>query len=235
MASNSCANPAAPAPPTAGSAPPTAPCCPSDAQPPPPTPKAPQRNALDHRHKAPQPPHDPHPTLRRINTQTLVTRPRTERLLATPHLQAKRAPGGLQMPPSRGSPARVRRGPSSRSHHRLHQAGFGVPAREPTRRSRRGERGNRPGAALPTTFGWWRAGSLSADGAGAGRRVRSSPSRGKPGTWRRNPASLARKFSLECQGVAGEYRRAVAELGGGARSRVLRIPDQAAPMGDPRS
>ena len=56
-----------------------------------------------------------------------------------------------------------------------------------SRRSRRGERGNRSGAAHP----WW-AGSLSADGAGTGRRVRSSPRSGKPAAWRRDPASPQR-------------------------------------------
>jgi hypothetical protein len=56
-----------------------------------------------------------------------------------------------------------------------------------SRRSRRDERGNRPGVAHP----WW-AGSLSADGAGAGRRVRSSPRPGKPAAWRRDSASPQR-------------------------------------------
>src|SRR3954452_3725069 len=56
-----------------------------------------------------------------------------------------------------------------------------------SRRSRRGERGNRPGVAHPR----W-AGSLSADGAGTGRRVRSSPRPGKPAAWRRDPASQQR-------------------------------------------
>src|SRR5215216_5769500 len=56
-----------------------------------------------------------------------------------------------------------------------------------SRRSRRGERGNRSGVAHP----WW-AGSLSADGAGTGRRVRSSPRPGKPAAWRRDPASQQR-------------------------------------------
>src|SRR3954463_1407477 len=56
-----------------------------------------------------------------------------------------------------------------------------------SRRSRRGERGNRPGVARA----WW-AGSLSADGAGTGRRVRSSPRPGKPAAWRRDPASPQR-------------------------------------------
>src|SRR3954467_2471116 len=56
-----------------------------------------------------------------------------------------------------------------------------------SRRSRRGERGNRPGVA----HAWW-AGSLSADGAGTGRRVRSSPRPGKPAAWRRDPASPQR-------------------------------------------
>jgi hypothetical protein len=39
----------------------------------------------------------------------------------------------------------------------------------------------------------WRAGSLSADGPGVGRSLRSSPSRGKPGTWRREAANLQRR------------------------------------------
>ena len=39
--------------------------------------------------------------------------------------------------------------------------------------------------------GWWRAGPPSADGCGAGRRVRSSPRPGKPATWRRDPARCA--------------------------------------------
>src|SRR3954452_18146291 len=56
-----------------------------------------------------------------------------------------------------------------------------------SRRSRRGERGNRPGVAHPR----W-AGSLSADGAGSGRRVCSSPRPGKPAAWRRDPASPQR-------------------------------------------
>jgi hypothetical protein len=39
----------------------------------------------------------------------------------------------------------------------------------------------------------WRAGSLSAVGPGVGRSLRSSPSRGKPGTWRREAADLQRQ------------------------------------------
>jgi len=64
------------------------------------------------------------------------------------------------------------------------------------RRSRRlahGERGNRSGAARPgAPSGCRRAGTPSADGAGTGRRARSSPSPGKPDTWQRGPASPQR-------------------------------------------
>ncbi len=51
-------------------------------------------------------------------------------------------------------------------------------------------RGNHPGAALPAGDRCrWRAGSSSADGTGMGRGRRSSPSTGKPCTWRRAAAS----------------------------------------------
>src|SRR3954454_20506715 len=85
-----------------------------------------------------------------------------------------------------------------------------------SRRSRRGERGNRPGVA----HAWW-AGSLSADGAGAGRRVRSSPRPGKPAAWRRDPASR--------QGGCWKTRRSPVNTDAPwpsleeARSRVLEI------------
>ncbi len=56
-----------------------------------------------------------------------------------------------------------------------------------------GERGNHPRPPWPRTPGpdGDRAGPSPADGRGMGRRPRSSPSRGKPGTWRRGPASRA--------------------------------------------
>ena len=52
-----------------------------------------------------------------------------------------------------------------------------------------------------------REGSLPADVTGVGRRTRSSASRGKPGTWRRGPASPL--CWIERPGDAGEYRRSV--------------------------
>jgi hypothetical protein len=58
---------------------------------------------------------------------------------------------------------------------------------------RHSERGNRPGPALTRVRpGRGRAGPPSADGAGTGRRARSSPGPGKPAAWRRSPASPQR-------------------------------------------
>src|SRR6266542_3905395 len=58
-----------------------------------------------------------------------------------------------------------------------------------TRRPVRGERGNRPGAALPADQpGRRRARSSSARSSGAGRSPRSSPRPGKPATWPRGAA-----------------------------------------------
>jgi hypothetical protein len=56
-----------------------------------------------------------------------------------------------------------------------------------------GERGNHPRPPWPRVSSpdGDRAGPSPADGRGMGRRPRSSPSWGKPGTWRRGPASYA--------------------------------------------
>ena len=55
-----------------------------------------------------------------------------------------------------------------------------------------------------------------------GRRVRSSPRPGKPVTWRRDPSEFA-VDAMECQEVAGEYRREPWPGLDEARARVLGI------------
>src|ERR1035437_2842089 len=58
-----------------------------------------------------------------------------------------------------------------------------------TCRTVQSERGNLPEGPLTSPpSGGWRERASSADAVGKGRRTRSSPSRGKPGTWRRGPA-----------------------------------------------
>ncbi len=86
-----------------------------------------------------------------------------------------------------------------------------------------GERGNHLGVALPVGQpGRRRAGPSSADGPEMGRRPRSSPRPGKPATWRRERSESAVEV-LECQEVAGEYRRIRGRRLDEAEARVLGI------------